>query len=209
MRRSRVLVLGLALLLAICLLGGCSATGAIRSGIWDGNTFTNEWSNIKVPLQEGWTSLSAEQMESVLGAGTDVLVNDGATNEKSSELAKKRTIYDFMLMAEDGISSVYLCYENISMIPGGSKFGEEDYLNNVKEGLAAVQQITYSFGDMTKETLGGQEYTVLPASVNDGLMLQKYYVRKQDKAFIGWIVSYTPDSEQVVNGQLQAVTKVK
>ncbi len=70
------------------------------------------------------------------------------------------------------------------------KVNTDFYINQLKTGLQAVDTINYTIGDVTTETVAGNEFTVLTTTVPDYKMVQKYYVRQEGNYFIDVLVTY-------------------
>jgi hypothetical protein len=58
-----------------------ASKGSIQQGVWDeaGTEFTNDWSNIKLTLPEGYTRSSDEEIKAMMQMGQDV-VTGGDSN---------------------------------------------------------------------------------------------------------------------------------
>lgn len=196
-----------ALLLTSCGLFSGVAKGSIKAGKWDESIFSNEWSNVKLTLPSGYKSLTPQEMKDALKAGEEVVFNDN--NQVAVDLASMRTLYDFMIIAADQVSNIFLCYENVKMIPGADKMDAEGYNNALKEQLQNVTQISYTFLPSGTATVAGESYFVGKSSINNGNLYQDYYIRKLDDAFIVFMVTYTDSSKPEIDRFLQSITKAK
>ena len=52
-------------------------SSGFQTGTWDGLTFTNPWLGISITMPEGSYVFTEEDMEAVLGAGKEVMINNG------------------------------------------------------------------------------------------------------------------------------------
>jgi len=205
--------LAIIILCALMLLSAaaCSfegiAKGAIKTGAWseDGKTFTNEWSNIKFSLPSGWRAMSSEEISAQVGAGTDVLVNEGMS-QSEVDVSKLKTAYDFALVSELGIPQIMMFYENLALTPGNSSIDETAYHEILKTQILAVTQITYKDEGTSTKTVAGEEYLIGRFSAMDGLLCQDYYLRRLGKVMIAMIVTYTPETKAEADRFIASIT---
>lgn len=194
--------------LTIVSLTSCSLKGAIQGGTWDGSTFTNEWSNIKMELPSEFTAATAEEIQAGIADANEVMVNDGM-DKASIDASQLKTLYDFSVSADDGLSSLMLMYENLSFSSATSGYTAEDYYKATKDGLLALTDFGYTEVSKTTGKIAGEEYIKATFSVFDGLMFQDYYIRKLDGAIVGFISTYTEETEAKVNNLVNSITAAK
>ncbi|MDR2357217.1 MAG: hypothetical protein LBD92_03905 [Oscillospiraceae bacterium] len=172
-----------------------ASKGSIQTGAWseDGKTFTNEWSNVKLSLPEGYRALSPEEIEQTVGAGEEVVVNDG--NRASYDIAKMRTAYDFIIAAADaGVPNIMLIYENIGASPLTKNLNEGEYFDMMAEQLETMDALNYEATGTETREVAGESCTVGMLMLADGAAFQDYYIRKQDDVMIVLSATYTADT---------------
>ncbi|MDR0813833.1 MAG: hypothetical protein LBO63_07535 [Oscillospiraceae bacterium] len=196
-----------AALLALSLslsVAACSPTGKIAEGTWEGDTFTNTWSQIKLTLPENTRKLSETEISGLLGAGEDVLINDGIANETALNTTKARTVYDFFLYVNGGTASIFLAYENLTI--WGKSLTIADYLKQLQDQVSQVAELGYVFLGEETATVAGENYTVHKYSVADQFY-QRYYVRKLDGAFATIVTTYPVESESDILNFIDSIEK--
>lgn len=191
--------------LAVTSLSACSLKGAIKQGVWEGSTFTNEWSDIKLTLPENYTSLTPDEMSQALSASEEISVNNGA-NKTEIDLSNLKTLYEFMIYDDEGVSSLILTYENLALTPLTSGLDEEAYYVELKKTLD-VSGMEYAEVEKNTVKVAGADYLRIHCSVNGGVMFQDYFLRKHDGAMIAFILSYIPESEAKMNDFINSLTK--
>jgi starvation-inducible outer membrane lipoprotein len=194
-------ILALAMALA---LAACSAKGKIVEGTWDGSTFTNAWSQIKLTLPENARQLSATEINELLGQGEDILINDGVLDEAALNTSKARTVYDFFVYVDGGVSNLFLAYENLTI--WGKGMTVADYLKQLQEQTAQVTAMGYEFLGEETATIAGETFTVNKYSIADQFY-QRYYVRKLDGAFVTIVTTYPIDGEEDMLKLIASITK--
>jgi hypothetical protein len=192
------------------LLSACSAIRGAETGSWseDRLSFTNEWANFRFDLPDGWRALSAEEMETQLSAGEDILVNDG-TNRTAIDVALFRTAYDFIVTTEDGLPNAIVAYENLALVPGAGSVDAEGYYEILKPQLLAITSMAYTEVGTSVEIIAGEEYYVGTFAVSGGIFYQDYYLRKVGKVIMSIIVTYTEDTAADAADFLDGIQPVK
>ena len=186
-------------ILAVCLvitlaLTSCAPESGIRAGAWDGRIFGNDWSNIVVNAQGAYRALSPDEMREIAGSGEDTAVNDPYAKVAPAEV---KTWYDFIVFSGDGISNIQLRYENLAFNPEAKDVDAAGYFGILKDELEAGG-LRYTFSDPTQRVIGGEEYLMGRVLVEGGLMIQNYYIRKHDGAFIIITATSLPSIESEI-----------
>ncbi|MCL1802648.1 MAG: hypothetical protein FWG30_03250 [Eubacteriaceae bacterium] len=158
-------------------------------GTWDGKSFENKWSNIAFSLPDNWSIASREEVESIMGIGSEIMVNDGIYTQTQIDLSSVRTAYDFYIY-NDLNANIILLYENLAF-PGLSSITQEQYFDEVKSQLEKLETLEYEFVENGYMEIAGEEYYYGTFTVQGGFMAQTYYIRKYDKAIISFITTYT------------------
>lgn len=165
---------------------------AISLGSWDNNVYTNDFLNLKYTKKDGWERYSDEEIAKLLDISSEYL----SDNKKyMTEVAKLTTVTYLMANDPNTNSNVILMTEKTAL----AGIDVNKYLSSLKTSLSSNENLNYEFEDIKKQTINGVSYTVLEAKVsaNGVNMFQKYYVRKQDKYFVGIIVTSTVSEEEL------------
>lgn len=186
-----------------------SGEPSFQTGTWDGFTFTNPWLNLTILFPEGSYIYSEEDMETVLGAGQDILINNGNYTEAQLTLAEALTVYDFMVELPDGNSNIQLAYENVKLTTGGKGIDAEDYLNLVSSQLSSITDMKYQIGNLSQEEIAGQTFAKLSTGIMDNTYYQDYYSIKVGDHMATLTVTYLPESASVIEELIQGITKAQ
>lgn len=196
MKMKKMIALVLCAALLVCTLAACGGKnddGAKFSrGTVDGNTYTNTFAGLKFNAPEDWTFSTEEEIDAMMGLSMDEM--DASALEK--KYAEMVTIYDMVATSPEGVN-VIIMYQNLGMVPGGSSMSEQDYADVFIEQLPSqVSDITT--GEVYTTEMAGKTFTVIPASVYDGLMFQDYYLLKVDNYIA--VICFTNVEEPAATG---------
>lgn len=86
-------------------------------------------------------------------------------------------------------SAVSVIYDDLTKTEGATLVRMEDYVADFQEQLKISSEYDYACGDVTKESLYGQEYETFTAKVSNLGGEQKYYIRRQDDTMIVLVFS--------------------
>jgi hypothetical protein len=176
--------------------------GSIERGSWDesGNVFTNEWSNIKFTMPEGYIHSTDEEIDEMMKGAAEIYKGEdsNAIEDLTVDLSQMRTIYDFFVKPTAGFVNVQLLYENLAF---NQVEDEQAYIDTTKtqlEGLensgmvfkmlgtsdASIAGKTWKKADFSLETAGA-EY------------VQEVYVRKTEEGNVMYVLTltYAPGEE--------------
>ena len=155
----------------------------IERGKWEDDVYTNDFANITFKLPEGWEYSNDEEIAEMMNIGTELLNDD---QQELAKIAEQTSLYDMVASDPSTGASVMVMFEKTAI-----KVSTSFYINKLKTGLEQVDSINYSIeDDVTTEVIGGEEYTVLKATVPDYNMVQKYYVKAEGNYFIDILVTY-------------------
>lgn len=154
-------------------------------GEWNDNVYTNEFLGLKFKLPEGWTYASDEEIADMMNLGTEFLNDD---QKVAAEVSKLTSAYYMVANDPNTGNNVSIISEKPVM-----EVSTENYMNQLKAQLSAVESINYEIGETSKEKIADREYDTLTASASmSGVKItQKYYIYKMDRYFIGIIATST------------------
>ena len=166
-------------------------------GEWNDNVYTNEFLGLKFKLPEGWTYASDEEIADMMNLGTEFLNDD---QKVAAEVSKLTSAYYMVANDPNTGNNVSIISEKPVM-----EVSTENYMNQLKAQLSAVESINYEIGETSKEKIADREYDTLTASASmSGVkMLQKYYIYKMDKYFIG-IITTSTTGETALNEMIKS-----
>ena len=144
-------------------------------GSWEGRTFTNSWLALSLTLPEGSYIYTDEDMSLILGAGQEILVNNGTYTDEQLEQGNIITIYDFMAALPDGQSSIQLVYENTRYSARGKDMTAAQYLDDK-----------------------------LSTSI-DEKMCQEFYCRRIGNRMATLTISFLPESQSMIDEIVEGI----
>lgn len=209
------------LLLALCLLfsgcgsssggssssasSGASGQGTITPGTWDGTTFVNTWSGMKLTLPETFMARGDMDMSSLFETDASVKVNNGKITKDDLNFGELSTFYDFFLTSAMENTHLILRYQNLANESGGD-ITVEQYFSTIRQQLEANEEIHFAFQKEYDVMIAGQKFYAARTTINDGAVYQEYFLRKVDGAIICLLASYTKDSAQDMQNLLNSFT---
>lgn len=180
---KKTLAFILAVSMALCMLTGCSGQEKTKTpdfsvGVTTETAYTSEFSSLSFTLPEGWDFATQEELETMMGAGSEAIYGEDPSAAVKYSLAS--TVYDMMAYSADGASNIIVMYENLARYPGGTKLTEEEYLQLMSDQLTSMDGYDYTIGDTSSVTLGSYDYTSLVAQLAAGeqSINQQYCVRR-------------------------------
>ena len=204
------------LLVSVIILTSCAGLGKLQPGSWDGDTFTNEWSNIKLTLPEGFRKLSGDEIKEIMNAGNDAMVNDGTMSQSEIDLSQLTYIYDLVIMdTEDEISMVGLMYQKALGVSSAEKYLDST-IDELVTNFSAMGLTAKKLSPSNITIAGGNYYKLglsmeIPIDLEGNVMsyYQEYAAFKQGDMFIALIIAYTSDTKGEIYDFLSSVTKAK
>lgn len=179
------------------------------TGTWDGLTFTNPWLDMSVTLPEDSYIYTENDISVVLGAGQDVLINNGTFTDDQLKEAEIITVYDFMAAFPDSQGNIQLVYENTRYSPDGKEISEAGYLDVIAQQLASIEGMQFEIGEKEEVTLAGKTFTRLSTASMDQTMRQEFYCLRLGNRMATLTINYTPDSESMVRDLVAGITTAK
>lgn len=180
-------------------------------GIVEDGYYTNETFGIRFPITDNMNVMSQKEMEAVQGIGNEYIEEEGIISKEQIEKAGSKTLYDLAVYLDDGLSSISVCYENMSMTNGGmAQVDEEMYGKALRFTLSLLEGMDYEFKEDGTETMGGKEYYRMDFDVNAiGIDAHQIYIfRKEGDYMISIIITYQDGMEQEIDDFLDSVTDV-
>lgn len=141
------------------------ALAGFSHGTWEGLTFTSDLAGLALTLpDESWTIATDEDLAEVMNLGQEAVGDDLSDLEKA--MANLTNIQDMMAQNPQTGESILLMFENLAIIPGASDYTAEAFAEELAQGLEETDALPYVVGEIGTQTLGGNEYVVVPATVD-------------------------------------------
>ncbi|HEX3022553.1 MAG TPA: hypothetical protein VHP81_09195, partial [Lachnospiraceae bacterium] len=177
-----------------------------KKGTVTDTTFESKFLNLKFTLPENFTMVSEEELDSYIQFAADTMYSD--EGKTMLDYAKATVVYEIMARNDIG-SNVNIVVEKLR---GSNKdLSIDEYIEVAKKSIASTG-MTYTFDESTtKETLAGNEYTRLNATVeaNGASLTQSLYFNKIGDRMMLMSFTYTPDSEADFQTMKDAFTSYK
>lgn len=210
MKQQKRIIILLALLMISVLISGCSKQGSKKEfsiGSWNDNVFENTWLNMSFKVNEDWSIATDEEISEVMGVGAELISElNGTSKEALTKAAELKVIYGFLAYNSDATTNIQLLYENLAKSLGGTKYTEEEYLNEFKK---QIPEDIYELVDESTKEIAGKTFYTLKYSVYDGALFQEYYTYKLDKYMVSVLVTFTPDTEAEIEEFINNISTIK
>ena len=162
------------------------------TGKWDGNTFTNEWSNIMFELPEGFIVMPFD----------------------SSMEVPLQMVTDFSIAAEDNSVIFSLTYYNV----GSGEVRDdtaEDYFEKTKEQLAGNPNRTRVFSEgYETAVIAGEEYVVMRSEYVDHhnpteVHYQDGYARRWVNTMVVFMAVHSDETRESVDSFFSSINPLQ
>ncbi|RXZ80504.1 hypothetical protein EBB07_18295 [Paenibacillaceae bacterium] len=179
MSRNKLVVWSGVMLVMLLLVTACGTKHTnVDLGTVANGTYTNEYFGMSVNIPQEWIVQDDETVNELADLGKDLATDGDEKKKKQYDYSQLQTL-NLLMISQFPLDEAVL---NPSLIVNAEKVSKlqgiktgEDYLNSAKKLLE--QMGPYEFKDIKKETLGGKEFYLLEASIDNGetLVEQKYY----------------------------------
>ena len=171
---------------------GCSSEGdkALMRGVLTENTFSSEFLGVSFEAPVGWIYATDEEIADMMGMTAELLSDSGLNFSKKA--LERQSIYDMSVDDPKTFSSVIVCYENLSMVLGGTRYTEEQYLDTLAKQLQVLGMGYQSVGEVYNQNLGTVEFSVMQFDIPEFKTSQYYFVRKTGKYMSCIIITVFP-----------------
>lgn len=175
------------------------ALAGFSHGTWEGLTFTSDLAGLALTLpDESWTIATDEDLAEMMNLGQEAVGDDLSDLEKA--MANLTNIQDMMAQNPQTGESILLMFENLAIIPGASDYTAEAFAEELAQGLEETDALPYIVGEIGTQTLGGNEYVVVPATVDGYELCQHYLIRREGNFMVELIL--TGVGEEGIEGLL-------
>ncbi len=176
-----------------------TALAGFSHGTWEGLTFTSDLAGLALTLpDESWTIATDEDLAEMMNLGQEAVGDDLSDLEKA--MANLTNIQDMMAQNPQTGESILLMFENLAIIPGASDYTAEAFAEELAQGLEETDALPYVVGEIGTQTLGGNEYVVVPATVDGYELCQHYLIRREGNFMVELIL--TGVGEEGIEGLL-------
>lgn len=175
-------------------------------GTFEGNVYTNKSMGIQVTFPEGCTMYSDEEIQQVVGKGSDIM--EEAYDSKAIEGGISETIYDVIAVTADQTANIQIIMENTKNTAGRALTSAEYakvMTNNLKKAYESAG-VDAGDAEITEETLDGLEFSKISISVNG--MIQEYYAHQVGQYMLVFTITYADTAADAVQQFLDSVTAI-
>ena len=164
------------------------ALAGFSHGTWEGLTFTSDLAGLALTLpDESWTIATDEDLAEMMNLGQEAVGDDLSDLEKA--MANLTNIQDMMAQNPQTGESILLMFENLAIIPGASDYTAEAFAEELAQGLEETDALPYIVGEIGTQTLGGNEYVVVPATLDGYELCQHYLIRREGNFMVELILT--------------------
>lgn len=156
-------------------------------------TYTSAWMGLQYILPEDMIMLTDEQIQQAMQIGTESLTVDEKTGQKILDDSKLSVSYEMAAGSVNGESIVLITEKMVIAL------SEEQYLKAGKSQLQQSMSADIEFGDVTKRTVAGMEFTELTYKLQAGdeagtSMQQTLLCRRMGERMINMTLSYSDEA---------------
>ena len=152
-KNSAVVIFGMILVILTAFSSNAAGDNPeISRGVWRENVYTNEYADLAFTLPDGWIYLSEDELTTNFNSDVDF----------TKKVSKIDTFFDMACRNQTAESTVFINISKLSFSIRDFKFSEhteKEFLDLLKEFYGTK----YTFGDIRKISVGGNNYTVLSA----------------------------------------------
>lgn len=169
----------------------CIRRSPFVMGTWDGDVFTNEWTEITFEMPAGFKALATDAINLPYGQ-----------------------VADFQLLSDDGKTALALYYVDASFEETRDDTAE-DYFNTTKEELAASTERDYILQENYEDAvIAGEEYLVMRAEYTDHdnpseVVFQDAYARRWVDTMVLFLAVYSADTKDIVDSLLASISPLQ
>lgn len=175
-------------------------------GVFNGDVYTNKSMGIQVTFPEGCTMYSDEEIQQVVGAGSDMM--EKTYDSERVEKSISGTIYDVIAVTSDQGANIQILMEDTANIKEGGLSAQE-YAQVTKESLKKTYEnagVVVEEVKVLEESLGGMEFSKVSISLNG--MIQEYYIHQVENYAFVFTMTYSEAAAATVQQFLDSVTAI-
>jgi len=188
----------------------------IDLGKSEGNIYKNEYFNMTINIPDKWVVATDEEKDAMIQVAKQAVADNDKAKEKQLDYSLEKTVY-LLATSQKGLSvndtsnPMFMAMaEKLDLMQGVVISDGKGYLEQVKKGLLAVNQIPYKFDkEIYTQKVANKDFYVLEGTVNNGdlKIVQKYYAAKMGNyvlAFIG--TSYNEDQAKNIETIIKSIS---
>lgn len=173
-------------------------------GEWVDNVYTNDFLGFSFTLPENWTLASDEELLSMLETTTDEMLSEEMKEQYDKAIESAQSFYEFAVFNLTTGESMVLNIEDLSKTVGAILLSEDQFIDALETNFGSVEGVKFEILNREDVSLSMGKFRVLNINVND-VMTQKYYVMKDGKYMISFIVGYLNQVHDGVDSILEQI----
>lgn len=173
-------------------------------GEWVDNVYTNDFLGFSFTLPENWTLASDEELLSMLETATDEMLSEEMKEQYDKAIESAQSFYEFAVFNLTTGESMLLNIEDLSKTVGAILLSEDQFIDALETNFGSVEGVKFEILNREDVSLSMGKFRVLNINVND-VMTQKYYVMKDGKYMISFIVGYLNQAHDGVDSILEQI----
>jgi len=155
-------------------------------------------------LPENWTLASDEELLSMLETATDEMLSEEMKEQYDKAIESAQSFYEFAVFNLTTGESMVLNIEDLSKTVGAILLSEDQFIDALETNFGSVEGVKFEILNREDVSLSMGKFRVLNINVND-VMTQKYYVMKDGKYMISFIVGYLNQAHDGVDSILEQI----
>ncbi len=165
-------------------------------GMWvTEDRYENEFWDIAFTLPDNWLAATAEELGYTSLEGNDLL-SDEQRMQAEKAFEEGRSVNEMGASDMFG-TNIIMVTDNFSGVMGGDALTAEQYAKVVAQQLKEVPGVAYETKEeIDSRTIGGKEYVILSAWVEEYGVCQWYAMRKEDSCMLTIICTFSDNGGQ-------------
>ena len=173
-------------------------------GEWNDNVYTNDYLGFSFTLPENWVVASDEELLSMLETATDEMLTEEMKEQYDKAIESAQSFYEFAIFNLTTGESMMLNIEDLSKTVGAILVSEDQFIDGLETNFGSIEGVEIEILDREDVSLSMGKFRVLNVNVND-VMTQKYYVMKDGKYMVSFIVGFLNQTHDGVDSILEQI----
>jgi hypothetical protein len=164
-----------------------------------GSSYTNNFFGFRLTIPFGWRVQEQDVKDMLQKTGRDLIKTDNPQanarlDSSISNTVNMLTVFKYAVGASPEFNASLIC--GAEWLPNPSMSAGQ-YMMSARGVLERSQQGQYSFKPLTRETVGGTEFTVMEVELPSSIR-QKYYAAIKKDYALFFVLTYASDEDEAV-----------
>ena len=206
-KRKRAGALLCAAAVVLGMLAGCGSREREQKeytpGGWvSGTRYESEFWGLAFQLPQGWIISDTSGLDASGDAGS--MLDEDQRMQAQRAFEEGLSVPE-MMVSDGGLLSISMVTSNLASTPGTEELTETEYAQTVREQLSAISSVAYEVAEeLSSRTIGGKEFQVLSAWVEEYGAVQWYAIRKEGSCILTIICTFPDEGGEALAEEILA-----